>query len=92
MKQALRKIFTFILNYFESGTEEYAYKSSHRTILIAFGILFSLLALGILWLAQGQDIGYLLPVVVFGGAGLVSIIVGTLGTDRAVAKIWGSQR
>ena len=92
MKSLLRKIFAFLLKYFESGTEEFAYKSSHRTILIAVGVLFSLLALGLLWLAQGQDLGYLLPVAVFGGAGLISLIVGTLGTDRAVAKIWGSQR
>ena len=35
--------------------------------------------------------GYLLPVLLFGGAGSIGLVVGCLGTDRAVAKIWGSK-
>jgi len=91
MKQKLRALFSPILNLFESGTEEYVYKSSHRTILIFFGCLFSGLASLVFFLARDQALGYLFPVVIFGGAGLLSLLVGFIGTDRAVAKIWGSR-
>ena len=91
MKQKLRALFSPILNLFESGTEEYVYKPSHRTILIFFGCLFSGLALLVFFLARDQALGYLFPVVIFGGAGLLSLLIGFIGTDRAVAKIWGSR-
>ncbi len=90
MKQKLRIIFSAILNIFESGTEPFSYKSSHRTILVVMGGLFTGLATLVFWLAQGEDPGYLLPVLVFGGIGLLSLLIGLIGTDRAVAKIWGS--
>lgn len=80
-----------LLSVFESGTEAYVYKQSHRTILIVIGVLFSALASLVYWLSQGQDIGYLLPVIIFGTVGLVSLIVGFVGDERAVAKIWGSR-
>ncbi len=91
MKQQLRKIFSPILNIFESGSDPFAYKPSHRTVLVIMGGLFSGLATLVFFLAQGKDPGYFFPVVIFGGAGLLSLLVGFLGTDRAVAKIWGSR-
>ena len=91
MKQQLRKIFSPILNIFESGSDPFVYKPSHRTVLVIMGGLFSGLATLVCFLAQGKDPGYLFPVVIFGGAGLLSLLVGLLGTDRAVAKIWGSR-
>ncbi len=91
MKQILRKIFSPILNIFESGSDPFVYKPSHRTVLITMGCLFSGLATLVFFLAQGKDPGYLFPVVIFGGAGLLSLLVGLLGTDRAVSKIWGSR-
>jgi len=90
MKSLLRNIFSPVLNIFESGSEEYLYKPSHRTILIVMGVLFTGLASLVFILAAGKDIGYLLPVLVFGGAGLLSLLIGFLGNERAVAKIWGS--
>jgi hypothetical protein len=30
----------------------------------------------------------MLPAIVFGCVGIVALVVATLGTDRAVAKIW----
>lgn len=42
------------------------------------------------YLMPGWDSGYWLPIVVFGGAGLLGLLVGAIGSDRAVAKIWGS--
>ncbi len=91
MKRQLRSIFSPVLNIFESGTEAFVYKSSHRTILVVMGCLFSGLAVLVMLYAQGEDPGYLLPAVVFGVVGLVSLLVGLIGNDRAVAKIWGSR-
>ncbi len=91
MKQQLRILFSPILNLFESGSEPFTYKPSHRVILIAMGTIFSGLATLVFFIAQGEDLGYLLPVLVFGGIGVISLLVGLIGTDRAVAKIWGSR-
>lgn len=91
MKIILRKLFSPILNIFESGDEAYDYKKSHRTILITLGTLFIGLASFVYYLAKGQDIGYLIPVLVFGSVGSISLLIGFIGTDRAVAKIWGSK-
>ncbi|MEE9303218.1 MAG: hypothetical protein V3U84_05470 [Thiotrichaceae bacterium] len=89
MKSLLRRIFSPLLNIFESGAEPFSYKPSYRTILLFMGVLFSGLATLVFWFAWGQDPGYLLPVVIFGGIGFISLLIGLLGDDRAVAKIWG---
>lgn len=91
MKKVLRKIFAPLLNRFEAGEKPFAYKPSHRKILIIVGCMFSALATLILFLAQGQDPTYYLPAAIFGGVGLVALIIGSLGTDRAVAQLWGSR-
>ena len=90
MKSLFRYIFSPILKLFESDTGEYLYKKSHRVVLIVMGILFTGLASLVYSLGQGEDIIYIIPVIVFGGAGLLSLLIGILGEDRAVAKIWGS--
>ncbi len=93
MKALLRTLFAPMLTIFESGEDEYAYKPSHRLILIVVGSLFSFLdgAVIAMMIVDSSDPGYAIPAIVFGGAGLVSLIVGTLGNERAVAKIWGSR-
>lgn len=91
MKNQLRILFSPLLNIFESGTEPFNYKPSHRKILVIMGCLFFGLAAAVFFLAQGEDLGYFLPVLIFGGTGLLSLLIGFLGTDRAVAKIWGSR-
>ena len=91
MKKILRVLFSPLLSLFESGEEPFVSKSMNRMILLCVGVLFSGLAAFGLWLSQDADIGYLLPVLIFGGAGAVCLIVALLGTDRAVAKIWGSK-
>ena len=91
MKSFFRKVFAPLLNFFESGDEPFTYKSSHRTILIVMCVLFSGLASVVFYLGEGEDPTYLLPVFIFGGVSLTGFIVGFLGTDRAVAKIWGSR-
>ncbi len=89
MKQTLRKVFSPILNIFESGEEQFTYQASHRTILIVLGLLFMVLSTGAYYATKNAaDIGGLFPVIVFFSIGVVCEIVGLLGTDQAVAKIW----
>lgn len=92
MKTHLKKFFSPILDMFEAGDGEYKYKASYRTILIAVGALFLLLSLvslaAALYTAQP---GAWLPFIVFFAVGSVCEIVGFLGSDRAVAKIWGNR-
>lgn len=92
IKNALRSLFSPLLNYFEAGDEPYSYKPSHRVILIVFGLMFCCLAMLVLWFALGQDAMYMLPVIIFGCIGLVSLVVGTLGTERAVSRLWKAGR
>jgi len=92
VKDKLRILFSPLLKILESGTEPFTYKSSDRTILMIMGGLFSGLAMLVFWFARGQDPVYLLPVLIFGSVGVLSFMVGFIGTDRAVAKIWGSRR
>lgn len=91
MKQQIRILFSPLLNIFESGHEPFVYKVSQRKILVFIGCLFLGLASLVFVMAQGEDPGYLFPVFIFGGAGFISLLVGLVGTDRAVAKIWGSR-
>lgn len=92
MKNLLRKICSPILNVFEQGDEPYAYKSLNRKILLVMAFLFSMLALSIVIFApKDNGLGYLFPTVVFAVVSFVCLTVGALGTDRAVAKIWGSR-
>jgi len=92
VKSFFRKLFSPVLSRFEAGNEDYNYKPSHRTILIVVGGLFMFLAgFG---LAMGFVTGQLaaaFPALVFFVVASVCFIVGALGTDRAVAKIWGSR-
>ena len=59
--------------------------------LQAMGFIFSGLASLIFWIALGKDLEYFLAVIIFGGVGLTCLIVGFLGSDQAVAKIWGTK-
>jgi hypothetical protein len=38
------------------------------------------------------EIGALIPVVIFFCVGSVAIMVGTLGSDNAVSRIWGTKK
>ena len=92
MKALMRKLFSPVLDLFESGEEQYVYRESHRKILIAAGFLFLILSFGSLYASiTASEFGGILPVIVFFLAGAVCEIVGFLGSDRAVAKIWKSK-
>jgi len=77
---------------FENGDEPYAVKPLNRKILITIGVLFLGLVSVVIYLSYDKgEPGYLIPVVVFSAVSLVSLVVGLLGNDRAVAKIWGNR-
>jgi hypothetical protein len=60
-----------------------------RVILLVISILFGFLTAGIIFLMN--SLGAIIPLIIFGTVSLVCLIVATLGTDRAVAKIWGNR-
>ena len=92
MKQALRALFGFILRPFEAGDEPYQYKPLNRKILVVVGVLFSVLWIATAFVyANSGSYDFLLPVGIFFIASLVCLVVGLLGTDRAVARIWGNR-
>ncbi|MGB5325403.1 MAG: hypothetical protein WBN40_08280 [Pseudomonadales bacterium] len=89
MKAQLRKLFAPILIRFEEGDDEYNYKSSHRTILKIVGTMFLLLsAVSLVAATITVQAVAVLPFLVFFCASSVCLIVGFLGNNRAVAKIW----
>ena len=89
MTEVLRKLCSPVLGMFESGEGDFDYKSSHRTILIVLGLLCLVIASVSLTmtLMTGEAAG-IIPIMVFLLMGLVCEIVGFLGSDRAVARIW----
>jgi hypothetical protein len=92
MEKIVRRTFQPILRIFESGDGEYRYEKSHRKILIAMGVLFLALSTVSAVLAViSSQLGGLIPFLVFFMIGLVCEVVGLLGSNRAVAKIWGSK-
>ncbi len=92
MKSSLKKLFSPILNIFESDEGDYRYKESHRTILVVVGALFLLLSFASLSAAIiTAQLAAALPFIIFFSAGSVCLIVGGLGSDKAVAKLWGNR-
>lgn len=92
MKNTLRKLFSPLLNIFEQGDSPYYYKSMSRKILIAMGLMFSAIAVFIIvYIINHSAYGYSLPAIIFSSVALTCLIVGTLGNERAVAKIWGNK-
>lgn len=92
MKSLLRKLFKPLLSIFEEQEGAFEYKPSHRLILKVVGSLFFFLSFAsLLAIIQSDQFGAILPVVLFFVVGVVCMVVGFLGTDRAVAKIWNSR-
>lgn len=91
MKHILQKLFSPILSPFEKDNDHFVYKPSQRKILLFVSVVFAGLGLLVFNLDNSGDIGYLFPVIVFELIGLVGSVVGLLGSDKAVAKIWGNR-
>lgn len=92
MKATLVKLCWPILKFFETESAPTNYKPSHRVILIVVGAMFVSLSIasGVFTISGGM-LGGLIPVIVFFTIGLVAIVVGALGSDNAVSKIWGTK-
>jgi len=91
MKKILLKICSPIVNLFEHTDDgsDYTYSPSHRKILAVMGFLFLVVAsVGIFFAIQLSALAALFPVVLFGGTGIVCLMVAGLGSDKAVAKLW----
>ena len=92
MKSFLRTLFSPLLNIFENSSEEYSYKPLNRKILLVISFLFGCLASVVLYLIpENAELAYYLPVIIFGSISSVGFIVGFVGNDRAVSKIWGNR-
>lgn len=92
MRQLIKSVFSPILKPFEDGEGDYVYRPSHRKILIVVGALFLILSMGALAATVVTAVyGGLIPMVVFLAVGLVCEVVGLLGSDKAVARMWKSQ-
>ena len=92
MKETLTKLFWPVLRPFEKGDGPYNYRPTNRKVLLGLGVLFSLLAAVVLVVGfSSGGLAFLLPVLVFGGVGFVALVVGSLGSDRAVCAIWGNK-
>jgi len=92
MHNILGKLAAPLLAVFESGDGPYHYRKSHRTILKVVGLLF--LFLSIAAAVAGVVAAMLtaiLPALIFLAVGLTCVVVAFLGSDRAVARIWGNQ-
>ncbi|MFG1498202.1 hypothetical protein ABMA57_16330 [Saccharospirillum sp. HFRX-1] len=92
MKDKLRQLCNPILKIFETDEPAVNYNPSHRTILLGVSILFFVLTIVAAWFAYYVgSLGALIPIIVFLGVSLTLLIVATLGSDNAVAKIWGNR-
>lgn len=92
MRAILTKLFWPILRVFETNQAIRNYKKSHRLVLIVMGVLFAILSFASMWFTYvSGELGGLIPSAVFFGVGFVAVIVGSLGSDGAVSKIWGTK-
>lgn len=92
MRNILTRIFWPILRFFETDEDPANYKKSHRVALNVVGALF--IFLSIVSAAAAYTIGgvgSLIPVIAFFCAGIVLVVVGSLGSNGAVSKIWGTK-
>jgi len=92
MKNLLKTIFSPILNIFENNNDEFIYRSLNRKIVLFISSVFFLLAFGLpYYMPQLIEMGFWFVMLVFGSLSAVGLIVGILGSDKAVAKLLGSR-
>ncbi len=92
MKKLLKKLFSPILNVFEKNNDEFIYRPLNRKIVLFVSIVFALLAFASpVFMPQLIEMGFWFVMVVFGSLSFVGLVVGLLGSDKAVAKLLGSK-
>jgi len=74
------------------GAQLAGYRQSHRKILLVVGFLFLVLSgVSLFFSIFAETFSALLPIVLFFVISLVCFVVGLLGSDSAVARIWGTR-
>ncbi|PKM29053.1 MAG: hypothetical protein CVV07_12195 [Gammaproteobacteria bacterium HGW-Gammaproteobacteria-11] len=92
IKTLARSLFAPLLTPLERGDQPYHYPPKARLILWVVGILFLGLSIGLaVFLPAGTDVAFLVPVSIFGLVGLFAVIIAWLGSERAIAKVWGNR-
>ena len=76
----------------EDSPKPYAYTPKSRLVLWIMSVLFVGLAVALATFLPGRTDGSVwIPVTVFGLLGTFGAMVAWLGTDKAVARVWGSR-
>jgi len=89
-KTLARKLFAPLLDKLEAGDQPHRYTPKARLILWVTGLLFLGLASGLaVFLPEGTDPAVLIPIGIFGLVGFFAVVVAWLGSERAVARVWG---
>lgn len=92
MKDVFIKICWPLLRIFETETQPVNYRKSHRVALNCIGFIFLTLSFVSAFLGySNKELGALIPAVIFFASGVSAVVVGLLGSDGAVAKVWGSK-
>lgn len=92
MKDIALKLFSPLLKRFNTDETPAGYRPSHRKILLAVGSLFMLLSvMSVCFAALAGSPGALIPILFFFAVSTVCVVIGWLGNDGAVAKIWGTK-
>jgi len=92
MKTRLRRWFNPILTIFEQDSADLVPSPHARKLLYVLSGLFIFLALVFPLAVPGiVSRGFWFPMLVFLAVGITGLVVATLGTDGAVARIWGSK-
>ncbi len=92
LKLTARRMAAPILDPLERSDKPHVSTPHSRLILWVMSLLFLALAAGlVMFLPAGTDPAYLIPVSVFTLLGLFGSLVAWLGSDKAVARVWGSR-
>ena len=92
MKGRLRQLFHPILRFFENDSDEFNLTPTNRKVALFISATFVIIAILPPVIASGSPItGYIFPMIVFGGIGFIGLVVGSLGSDHAVAKLVGNR-
>lgn len=92
MKNRLKSLFSPLLNIFENNNDEFIVRSLNRKIVLFISSVFFLLAFGLpAYMPQLIQMGYWFVMLIFGALSSVGLIVGLLGSDKAIAKLLGSR-
>ncbi|MBL4609586.1 hypothetical protein [Halopseudomonas sp.] len=91
-KTLARQLFAPLLDKLEGGDQPHRYTPRARLILWVTGLLFLGLSTGLaVFLPEGTDPAALIPIGIFGLVGFFAVVVAWLGSERAVARVWGSR-